>query len=165
MLQSKRRDFSIPATYWQVIDDSLFPVERRKSSFFYSMQWVTFLSTCVIALLGFNWCQKKHLHANSLRITPALIFSKKSMFLTCCNGLNFDNICTYILIFTLWACWNLIPLILKKKKNYDEVFDLMLCVSPWSDLRGWLGVTRQLLAYLFSSHDWWIGVRMFCHPI
>ena len=40
--------------------------------------------------------------------TPILISSKRSIFLTSCRGLNFDNIYTIICIFTLWFCWSLI---------------------------------------------------------
>ena len=34
-------------------------VERRRSSLLYSIQWVAFFRTRVIALLRFDWCQEK----------------------------------------------------------------------------------------------------------
>ena len=112
------------------IYDSFFPSQRRSSSLLYSVQWVSFFRTHVIALLRFNRVQTKiscwflsFENAVPGRFTDfTLILSKRSMFLTTCSGLNFNDIFTVIYTFTLWFCWNLVCFF------DDEVFDININV-------------------------------------
>ena len=99
----------------------------------YSMQWVAFFRTHVVAL-PFNWGPRKIFSCKFFwescswvfLWTPCLISSKRSMFFTSCSGLKFDNIYTVIYIFTLWFCWNLVV----------SLFFIHLFIWYWYNLFG-----------------------------